>query len=169
MIIVGNKNIPKILGCVDTFECQRCLNIVNWNLLSVEKYFTLFFIPIIPTGNEYYIICECCHHQEILNKKDFTNYKIKSEIEIAFLENRITNDEREIKIIEINKIIEQDKEQRRNKALEGSKEWIDLASKKSDKELLTIFYQERYKYNPSMIIAVKSEIEKRNLNEEYEH
>jgi hypothetical protein len=49
-----------------------------------------------------------------------------------------------------------------------SKEWIDLASKKSDEELLTIYFQERYKYNPSMIIAVKSEIEKRKLEEEYE-
>jgi hypothetical protein len=168
MIIVGYKNIPKLLGSVDTFECQRCLNIANWNLLNVEKYFTLFFIPIIPTGDEYSIICESCHHQEILNKKDFTNYKIKSEIEIAFLENRITQDERERQINEIDKIIEQDKEQRRNKALEGSKEWIDLASKKSDEELLTIYFQERYKYNPSMIIAVKSEIEKRKLEEEYE-
>ncbi len=164
MIIVGFKNIPKILGSVDKFECPKCLNCANWKLLSVEKYFTIFFIPIIPTGNEYSIICEFCNYQEILSKKYFINYKIKSEIELAFSENEITENERELRITEIDKIIEQDKESKRNNALEGSKEWTDLASKKTDVELLTIYFQERSEYNPSMIIAVKGEIEKRKLS-----
>lgn len=160
MIIIGYKSTPKILGYVDKFECPKCLSNTNWKLLNVEEYLTLFFIPIIPTGNDYYLICDYCNHQEILSKKEFINYKIKSEIELAFLENGITNNERELKI---NEIIEQDKENKRNNALEGSKKWIDLASKKSDEELLTIYFQDRYKYNPSMIIAIKSEIKKREL------
>lgn len=166
MIIVGYNTVPKILGYVDTFECRRCLNIVNWKLLNIENYFTLFFIPIIPTGNAYKLICESCNHEEILDKNDFTNYKIKSEIESDFLDNLITQDEKETKINEINKIILQDKERRRNKAIEGSKEWADLASEKTNEELLTIYFHERYKYNPSMIIAVESEIEKRKLKYE---
>ena len=168
MIIVGFKNIPKTLGSVDKFECPKCLNYANWKLLSVEKYFTIFFIPIIPTGNEYSIICEFCNHQEILSKKYFINYKIKSEIELAFLENEITENERNLKTNEINRINEKDKKSRRNKALEGSKEWTGLASKKSDEELLTIFFQERYKYNSAMIIAVKTEIEKRKITKKQE-
>ena len=73
-----------------------------------------------------------------------------------------------MQIIEIDKIIAQDKEKRKIKALNGSKEWTDLASKKTNEELLKIYLRERYKYNPSMIIAVKSEIDKRKLNAVYE-
>ena len=163
MIIIGSRNTPNLLGYVDKFECPKCLNYSNRQLLNIEKYFTLFLIPIIPTGNEYGLLCEFCNHKEILNKKDFINYKVKSEIELAFLEGEIADNERELKLNEINIIIEQDKESRKNKALEESKEWIDIASKKSDEELLTIYFQERHKYNPSMIIAVKAEIEKRKL------
>ena len=168
MIIFGYKDIPKTLGCVDRFECHGCLNIAKWNLVRVETYFTLFFIPIILTGNQYIILCGSCGHQEVLNKEDYTNYKTKSDIEISFLENIITQDEREVQIIEIDKIIAQDKEKRKIKALNGSKEWTDLASKKTNEELLKIYLRERYKYNPSMIIAVKSEIDKRKLNAVYE-
>jgi hypothetical protein len=98
-----------------------------------------------------------------LSKKDFINYKIKSEIEQSYFEREITENDKEIKLKTINALIEQAKESRRNKALEGSKEWTDLASKKSDDELMTIYFKERYKYNPSMLIAVKAEIDRRKL------
>ena len=163
MIIVGSRNTPKLLGYVDKFECPKCLNRSNWQLLNIEKYFTLFFIPIIPTGNEHSLICQVCDHQEILSKKDFIKYKLKSDIELSFSEGKITENERVLKLNEINIIIEQEKESRRNKALEGITEWTDLASKKSDEELMNIHFKERYKYNPSMLIAVKAEIEKRKL------
>ena len=164
MIIIGYSNTPKLMGLVDKFECPKCLNHSNWQLLTVEKYFTLFFIPIIPTGNEYALICEFCNHQENISKQDFLNYKEKSEIELAFSDSEITDIERELKINEINNTIEQDKKNRTNKALEESKEWMDLVSNKTDEELLAIYFQERYKYNPSMIIAVKAEIEKRKIS-----
>jgi DNA-directed RNA polymerase subunit M/transcription elongation factor TFIIS len=163
MIIVGYRNTPKLFGCVDNFECPKCLNKSNWKLLNLEKYFTLFFIPIIPMGNEYSLICQHCDYQEFLSKKDFINYKLKSEIEQSCSEREITENDKEIKLKTINALIEQAKESRRNKALEGSKEWTDLASKKTDDELMTIYFKERYKYNPSMLIAVKAEIDRRKL------
>ncbi|MFD1016190.1 zinc-ribbon domain-containing protein [Winogradskyella rapida] len=164
MIIVGFKNTPRILGTVDKFECPKCLNNTNWELLSVEKYLTLFFIPIIPTGNEYNIICAICKHQEILSKQNFKNYNLKLDIESTFSENKISENKRNLKLNEINRIIEEDKKNQKNIALQGSKEWSDLASKKSNEELLSIYFKERHKYNPSMIIAVKNEIEKRKFN-----
>jgi len=163
MIIIGYNTTPKLMGSVDYFECPKCLNNSNWHLLKIENVFTFFFIPIFPTGNEYSIICEICNHQENLSKVDFLNYKVKSEIELSFSKGEITGNEREIKLKEINIIIEQKKEISRKKALEGSKEWTDLASKKSDEELLTIYFKERFKYNPSMLVAVMAEIEKRKL------
>ena len=50
--------------------------------------------------------------------------------------------------------------------MEEINECKDLASKKSDEELLTIYYEERYKYIPSMIAAIKNELEKRELTRE---
>jgi hypothetical protein len=163
MIIVGFSNTPNLLGCVDIFECPKCLNTSNWQLLKIDKFFTLFFIPIIPTGNKYSLVCEFCDHQEILSKKDFINYKLKYEIELAFSDGEITFDEREIKLNEINYLIDHEKEIKRKKALEGIEEWRLLASKKSDEELMVIYFKERYQYNPSMLIAVKAEIDKRKL------
>lgn len=163
MIILGYRNNPKFFGFADNFECPKCFNRSNWQLLKLEKYFTLFFIPIIPTGNEYSLICEYCDYQEFLNKNEFINYKLKSEIEQSLTDRELTENERELSLKEINEIIEQEKESRRNKALEESKEWEDLALKKSDDELMTIYFKERYKYNPSMLIAVKAEIDKRKL------
>jgi hypothetical protein len=45
----------------------------------------------------------------------------------------------------------------------GFSEQQELASKKTDEELLKIYFQERTKYNPSMLNAVKAEIDKRKL------
>ncbi|QXP71263.1 zinc-ribbon domain-containing protein [Polaribacter sp. R2A056_3_33] len=163
---IGFKNKPNILGSVDKCECPKCLNISKWNLLELEKYFTLFFIPIIPIGSNYRIMCEICNHQEILSKKHFINYKKKLDIEWLFSENEITAQERNLKINEINIIIEKAKINKLNTSPEERKECKELASKKTDEELLTIYFKERYKYIPAMITAVKSEIEKRNLTNE---
>ena len=166
MIKVGFKTIPNKLGLVDKFECPKCLNNTNWGLLRVKEYLTIVFIPIIPFGNKYRLICEYCNHEEILSKKHFINYKKKSGIEQAFFDNEITENERNLKINEINRVIEQDKKSKVNNSLEEINECKDLASKKSDEELLTIYYEERYKYIPSMIAAIKNEIEKRELTRE---
>lgn len=163
MIIVGYKTIPDLLGAVDAYECPQCINHVNWQLLIIEKYFSLFYLPVFPMGKAYSLICENCHYKESLNKTDFGYYKARYEIDLALTNNEITHDEGESKLVEINKIIEQRKAMKRAEAKEGSKEWIGLASKKTNEELLTICFHERYKYNPSFIIAVETEIEKRNL------
>ena len=160
---INLKKIPNVLGFVDRCECSKCLNISNWKLLEVEEYFTLYYIPIIPIGRNYRIVCEICNHQEILSKKHFINYKKKIDIEWLFSENEITAQERNLKITEINIIIEKAKINKLNTSPEERKECEDLASKKTDEELLTIYLKERYQYIPAMITAVKSEIEKRNL------
>ena len=163
MIILGYKDTPISLGTVDKFECPRCLNQSNWQLSHLEKFFTLFFIPIICTGNVYTLTCEHCGHEDILSKKDFLNYKAKYDIELSFSEGKISEEEKTLKLKDINIILEQEKEIKRKKAKEESKEWIELASKKSNEELLIIHFKERHKYLPSLLIAVKNEMEKRKL------
>ena len=55
-------------------------------------------------------MCEYCDYQEFLSKNDFINYKLKSEIEQSFSDKEITENERELKLKEINEIIEEEKE-----------------------------------------------------------
>jgi transcription elongation factor GreA len=49
------------------------------------------------------------------------------------------------------------------KILEESKNWVKLASEKTDEELLNITSEKRNEYNPAFIIAAELEIEKRKL------
>ena len=163
MIIIGHKMNPLLLGTVDKFECPYCLKHANWQLLKVEKHFTLFFIPLIPTGSVYSLICEHCNHQKILSKDEFSIYQRKSDLNSQYEEGEINENEWQLKIDAINIEIEKIKEIERSNALIESVEWADLASKKSDEELLRIYFQERNKYNSAMVIAVKNEIEKRKL------
>jgi hypothetical protein len=163
MIIIGHKTNPQLLGTVDNFECPYCLRHVNWQLLKVEKHFTLFFIPVIPAGNVFSLICEHCNHQETLNKDEFSIYQTKSDLNVLYEDGEINENEWQLKIDEINIEIEKIKEIERGNALRESVKWADLASNKSDAELLKIYFQERSKYNQAMVIAVKNEIEKRNL------
>ncbi len=156
-------DIPKSFGVIDKFECPKCLNQSNWHLSHLEKFFTLFFIPIMCTGNVYTLTCEQCGHEDILSKKDFINYKAKHDIELSYSDGKISEEEKTLKLKEINVILEQEKEIKQKKAIEESKEWIELASKKSNEELLIIHFKERHKYLPSLLIAVKNEMEKRKL------
>lgn len=163
MIILGYRDTPISLGTVDNFECPRCLHQSSWHLSHLKKFFTVFFIPIMCTGHVYTLTCEHCGYEDILSKMDFINYKAKHDIELSFSEGEISGEEKKMKLKEINIILEQEKEIKRKKAIEESMEWIELASKKSDEELLTIYFKERHKYLPSLLIAVTNEMTKRKL------
>lgn len=52
-------------------ECQQCHNHVRMALLNLKKWFTLFFIPVIPYGPEYFLVCPSCGHAVKLNKTQF--------------------------------------------------------------------------------------------------
>jgi hypothetical protein len=163
MVIVGFWNNPVAFGTVDTFDCPKCFNSSNWQLSYTSTYFTLFFIPIIPTGNYYNLVCPICNHQIELSKKEFKNYKSFSDLQLAKQRNEINNFEYELKLNDIKSLIEADKKIESDKALEESKSWDDLVRIKTDDELIIIYYHERYKYNHSMLVAVKREIDKRKI------
>ncbi len=52
-------------------QCPQCHNHVRMTLLSLKKWFTAFFIPVIPYGPEYYLVCPTCGHAVPLNRTQF--------------------------------------------------------------------------------------------------
>ena len=164
MIHIALKETPVLLGIVDTFECPVCLNISNWNLLRIDRHIALYFIPIIPLiSASYKLKCASCNHKEIIRKEEIRNYKVKLEIEESFLRGLINEYERKSRISEIDFLIENEKQNRKNIAILESAKWTDLTRTKTDEELKNIYFMQRHNYNPSMVIAVKAEIDRRRL------
>ncbi|GEM_PF-2098408 len=63
LIIFGTKSYGKIIK-KGSFNCFRCSNERNYNLIRYKKHFALFFIPLIPLGNNGDILeCESCKTQ----------------------------------------------------------------------------------------------------------
>jgi ribosomal protein S27AE len=52
-------------------QCPQCHNHVRMALLNLKKWFTFFFIPVIPYGSEYFLACPTCGHAVKLNKAQF--------------------------------------------------------------------------------------------------
>jgi hypothetical protein len=164
MIHFALKETPVLLGIVDTFECPYCLNVSDWNLLRIDRHITIYFIPVIPLiSASYKLNCENCLNELILRKDEIKNYKAKIEIEELFSFGNIDEYERKSKISEIDFLIENEKQHRKTIAISESVKWTELTRNKTDDELLQIYFNQRFQYNPSMIIAVKAEIDRRRL------
>ena len=41
-------------------KCSSCNNIVDWYLVQVSTWFTLFFLPIFPYSRKAFILCPIC-------------------------------------------------------------------------------------------------------------
>ena len=51
--------------------CSQCHNHVHMILVNVKKWFTFFFLPLIPYGSEYFLACPTCGNAVKLNKMQF--------------------------------------------------------------------------------------------------
>jgi hypothetical protein len=47
-------------GAALPYNCPNCHNAVMLHYLSVTKWFSLFFIPLIPYRTSHYLICPIC-------------------------------------------------------------------------------------------------------------
>lgn len=65
------KQTIKNYGTTDACNCSHCNNNVHMGLLKITKWFTLFFIPIIPYSTKYVSACPICSMTEELTKEEF--------------------------------------------------------------------------------------------------
>ena len=75
-IVYGTKALKKEYGTLPMeTECPKCHNMVRYNLFTVWRWATLFWIPIFPIGRKhYYVACPICNYGYEISKEDFEKY-----------------------------------------------------------------------------------------------
>ena len=70
IIIWGFRSFTKVLGSAGAYRCSHCGNVQNWNVVRIRKWFTIFWIPLIPCGTQYLMLCPICSYGVKLKNKE---------------------------------------------------------------------------------------------------
>jgi hypothetical protein len=68
VIIFGFRSFVKTLGML-TLVCRRCGNPAAHRVAQRSRWFTLFFIPLIPLGFKRYTVCAFCGAAQQISKE----------------------------------------------------------------------------------------------------
>jgi hypothetical protein len=69
MIVYGLRSRNKVLGQV-AYECSQCHQIAYHSGVRTTKWFTLFWVPVIPFSKKTTARCGTCGFQQQLDNKD---------------------------------------------------------------------------------------------------
>ncbi|MBO4456538.1 MAG: zinc-ribbon domain-containing protein [Butyrivibrio sp.] len=70
-IIYGTKAFRKDLGYTNkVYHCNNCNNNNQQLILRNRKFFTLYWIPLIPFSSKYYVSCPVCGAGYEIRKAD---------------------------------------------------------------------------------------------------
>jgi hypothetical protein len=76
MIIFGwGRRTVKKYGPIGVYLCPNCHNNSVFLLVKVTRWFTLFFIPLIPYSPEYLLLCSICSKGSRLDRDQFAQYR----------------------------------------------------------------------------------------------
>jgi len=156
------------LGPVLPKKCANCKNEEYWQLYKISKWFTLFFLPVFPYDSNKLIVCPVCNHGTAVDATTYEQYKAIAEINKAFSENTITQDERDQRLTEIFTELERTEKAEQAKHSEESKGFAQQVSEKTDEELKVLLGKNREEYNPAFMLAVEEEAKKRGLSAQAE-
>lgn len=94
MIIWGwGRRTVRRYGPVTYQKCPNCNN-SNWfNLVGIRRWFTLFFIPIIPYSSKHLLLCPVCSRGQELSGADLAHAKQLNEIAVQYTNQAISGDE----------------------------------------------------------------------------
>ncbi len=83
-IIWGFRNTEKILGYTEQpYRCTHCNNVAHHKVFRRIHWFTLFWIPIIPTSFKYFGCCPICNYGQQLKKEQAMELASKTAQEIG--------------------------------------------------------------------------------------
>ncbi len=60
LIFGFGRTTRKLIGPDGYFYCRSCGRDVRWMVYKLTRWFTIFFIPVIPYNREYYLSCSSC-------------------------------------------------------------------------------------------------------------
>ena len=163
-IIFGwNHHIKTNYGPVEEIKCSNCEIKDYWLLEKSKIYFTFFFIPIFSYKTILSYYCPRCNEGILLDEKLFSFYIEITQVNAAYLESKISDEERVSKIAIINTKIKEFNNTILKINTAASKNWEQQTMLLPNEELLKIVNNKRDQYNPAFIIAAEIEIQKRKL------
>jgi len=92
-ILFGVKEKRRDHGSTISIVCPNCGNRTNLRLVEIEKWFAVFFIPILPYDSIYRVQCEICSRGMELSDEDFERAKRICRAARAFRKQRISEEE----------------------------------------------------------------------------
>ena len=73
-IVYGTKVMKKHMGTThDEFRCAHCNNVRHYSITRVRKFFSLFWIPLIPYSSKYFVHCPVCDYGSEVKKDALEN------------------------------------------------------------------------------------------------
>lgn len=71
-VILGlSDSKPEITKSTEYINCPNCNNQRFWNLIHERTNFSLFFLPIFPVKDKYYVACPVCNYGNKLSKNEY--------------------------------------------------------------------------------------------------
>lgn len=101
-IIFGYRTLVKNIGAVFKRMCDHCHNEKYWVLTQTTRWFTLFFIPIIPSSSKYFLSCPICKYGFTLKDDQVKSIKPIAETNQLLVEGKITEAEYNIRMNRLN-------------------------------------------------------------------
>lgn len=90
MIIWGWRTFVSKIGILFRRLCSHCKNEEYWILNRTTKWFTLFFIPVLPLGSKYFLSCPICQYGFDLDREQVATAKPLAELNQLLVDGKVT-------------------------------------------------------------------------------
>jgi len=71
-VVLGlSGSTPEITKSAELKLCSNCNNQRFWNLIHERTNFSLFFLPIFPVNDKYYLACPICNNGSQITKDEY--------------------------------------------------------------------------------------------------
>jgi hypothetical protein len=69
------KGTKETLGTISRSECSHCHKVADFHLVRRKTWFTLYFVPVLPYGDEHFVLCTNCEWGWKPNSDDVTRMR----------------------------------------------------------------------------------------------
>ena len=95
------RQTRKDFGPTLPIKCGNCNNSGFHRLLHVRKWFTLFFVPVIPYESHHFLLCDVCSRGFELHGPQVDKAKRMNEATTAYLNKQTTEEQYKLTLNEV--------------------------------------------------------------------
>lgn len=116
-VIFGWGKREKTIGAASAGYCDNCHNDIFWYLVKRRRWFSLFWIPVLPLHRaNYYLACEICGAAGQLEKHEAREAKEMTKVTAEFDAGEVTEDEYSEAVAEFRELVGTDESGGQNTA-----------------------------------------------------